>query len=221
MNRALRTLALPAALATALALTACGSPSDTTTSNPGGMPSMGASSPTTGSPPSAGAPAEGPHNAADVSFATDMIPHHSQAVTMATMATTAATNADVKTLAAAISAAQAPEIKTMSGWLAGWGAPVPDTAAGGHDMAGMGGGSMDGMMSDQQMTDLGATTGKAFDRMWLELMISHHQGAVAMSTTELSAGQNPAAKTLAQSIIDGQSAEITTMKRLLAAEPTS
>ncbi|MEO3936554.1 DUF305 domain-containing protein [Dermatophilaceae bacterium Soc4.6] len=153
-----------------------------------------------------------------------MIPHHTQAVTMAAMATTAATTADVRTLAAAISAAQAPEIQTMSGWLAGWGAPVPETAAGAPGMAGMSGmgeGTSDGMMTDQQMSDLGSATGLAFDRMWRQLMISHHQGAVAMSTTELSAGENPEAKALAQSIIDGQSTEITTMERLLAAAPGS
>ncbi len=140
---------------------------------------------------------------------------------MAGMAITAATNADVKALAAAISAAQAPEIETMSGWLAGWGAPVPVAVVGGHDMAGIGRGGTDGMMTDRQMSDLEATTGKVFDRTWLELTISHHQGAVAMSTTELSAGQNPNAKTLAPSFIDGQSIEITTMKRLLTAEPAS
>lgn len=223
MNRALRTLVLPVTLAASLTLAACGSTSDSTTSNAGGMPGMTHNVPTPSSttPPTTGAPAVGPHNGADVSFATDMIPHHAQAATMTAMATTTATNGDLKNLADAISAAQAPEIQTMSGWLRGWGAPVPDTAAGGHDMAGMSGGSMDGMMTDQQMSDLGATTGSSFDRMWLQLMISHHQGAVAMSKTEVSTGQNPAAKALAQSIINGQSAEIVTMKRLLATEPAS
>jgi len=223
MNRALRTLIVPtAALVAGLTLAACGSTSNSpssspTSSSPAAMSGMGSTA-TTGSGATA-APASGPHNAADVTFATDMIPHHAQAVTMADMALTQATSAQVKDLATAIKAAQDPEIRTMSGWLAGWGAPVP--GSGGHDMAGMSGGSTDGMMSDQEMADLGRATGTAFDRMWLQMMTTHHQGAVAMSKTELTSGQSTEAKSLAQSIITGQTAEIATMSTLLGTLPTA
>ena len=112
----------------------------------------------------------------------------------------------------------------MSGWLIGWGQPVPATD--GHDMSQMGAsgsattsgsdpGAGDGMMSDQEMRQLSNTTGPSFDRMWLQLMIRHHQGAVATAQTELAAGTNPDAKKLAQTIIDGQTAEIRTMTGLL------
>lgn len=57
-----------------------------------------------------------------------------------------------------------------------------------------------GMMSDADMTSLGSASGAAFDRMWVSMMIRHHQGAVSMATTEQSTGQNPDAKRLAQSI---------------------
>lgn len=223
MNRALRTLALPAAaLVAGLTLAACGgtsvSPSSSPTSSAlSGMPGMTSSTTPGSAGPATGATQPGPHNAADVAFATDMVPHHAQAVTMADMALAQATTPDVKSLAAAIKAAQGPEIRTMSGWLAGWGAPVPDS--GGHDMAGMGGASTGGMMSDQQMADLGQATGNAFDRMWLQLMTAHHRGAVATAKTELATGQSTEAKTLAQSIITGQSAEIATMSTLLGALP--
>lgn len=221
MRNTKRHIILPLlAAATAVTLAACGG-----TTNPSsgheGMPGM--SSTGTSSAPATGTAATGPHNQADVAFATGMIPHHGQAVTMADMALTKTTNPAVKDLATAIKAAQDPEIKTMSGWLQGWGKPVP-AATGGHDMSQMGGSStgtsgmegMGGMMTPEEMTQLGKATGADFDRMWLQMMIKHHQGAIAMSQTELTAGQNIEAKTLAQAITDGQTKEIATMTKTLA-----
>jgi len=109
----------------------------------------------------------------------------------------------------------------MSGWLVGWGKPVP--TPGGHDMSGMGGSTgepMGGMMSPKDMSDLGKATGTAFDRMWLQMMTKHHRGAITMAQTELSQGQNPDAKKLAQTIIDGQTKEITQMTGILATLPS-
>ncbi len=143
-----------------------------------------------------------------------MIPHHGQAVIMGEMATSKATNPQVKSLAAAIKAAQGPEIATMRGWLAGWGQPVPPPT-GGHDMSGMGSAGMTGMMTDQEMQQLSSAAGAAFDRMWLQMMIKQHQGAVTMSQAELANGQNGDATQLAQAIIDAQNKEIDTMTALL------
>ncbi len=212
MKFTLRTLVLPTALAAALLLGACG-----TSTNAGGHDTSGMNGTTTSTPTASSTPAAGANNAADIAFATDMIPHHAQAIEMADMALKQATDAQVKALAPEIKAAQDPEIARMSGWLAGWGAPVPATA-GGHDMSGPGG-QMDGMMSAEEMTDLGAATGSAFDRMWLQMMVRHHQGAVAMAKTELAQGTNPESKELAQSIIDSQSAEITQMTSILTGIP--
>ncbi len=225
MNRTLRHAALPVlAAATALALAACGG-STSSPSGHEGMPGMtsttSASTPSTPSRPTAA----GPHNQTDVAFATGMIPHHGQAITMAQMALSTSTNPKVKDLATAIKAAQDPEIQTMSGWLTGWAQPVP-AATGGHDMSQMGSttsstsgspamGGMGGMMTDQEMEQLSKATGAAFDRMWLQMMVKHHQGAVAMSQTELATGTNPDAKQLAQAIIDSQTKEITTMTATL------
>ena len=212
MNRALRTLALPTALATVLALAACGSSSDSTTTSGSaghGMTSMPTMTGPTSTPTGAGsATAAGQHNDEDVRFATDMIPHHRQAIQMSTLATTRASTAQVKKLAAQIKAAQTPEIHTMSGWLKGWGAPVPGP------MGGMSMGSTGGM-SPQEMTALGRATGPSFDRMFLTGMVKHHQGAVAMAKTELTQGASPDAKKLAQSIIDSQNKEITQMRHML------
>ena len=146
------------------------------------------------------------HNTADVAFATDMIPHHAQAVEMADMALKAAVDPDVKTLAQAIKGAQDPEITTMTGWLTDWKAPVP-TKGMGHSMSG---GGM-GMMSDADMAALGKATGPAFDKMWVEMMTRHHTSAIEMASTEIKNGQYADAKALAQRIVTSQTAEVTTM----------
>lgn len=154
------------------------------------------------------------HNQQDVTFATDMTPHHLQAVQMAEMAQSQASLPAVKTLAEQIQAAQGPEIDTMTGWLKTWGEDVPDESMGGMDMGGTD--SMPGMMSDQVMSDLGAANGSTFDKMWLESMISHHEGAVQMADTEIAEGKDPDVIALAKSIKAAQTTEIALMQDLLA-----
>lgn len=87
-------------------------------------------------------------------------------------------------------------------------------------MTGMDGMMMDGMMSQADMKRLSTSTGSAFDRLWIELMIQHHEGAVKMSKTEVAEGKNSDVKALAQSIITSQQAEITAMNELLARIPS-
>ncbi len=158
------------------------------------------------------------HNQADITFAQGMIPHHAQAVAMSEMAAQRAESPQVKDLAARIQAAQQPEIDQLTGFLRAWNAPVPDANS---PMAGMGqmehgaSGPMPGMMSGDQMQGLGQASGNTFDRMFLQMMIAHHQGAVTMAGTELKDGQNPDARQLAQRIIDAQQREITEMQSLL------
>jgi len=150
------------------------------------------------------------YNDADVMFAQGMIPHHAQALDMAQLAEAREAGPEVTDLAAQIEAAQDPEIQLMTGWLEGWGEAVPDSTL---DHSAMDHGN--GMMTADQMTALDHATGDDFDRMFLELMIEHHEGAIAMSETELSEGANDEAKELAQEIIDGQQAEIDHMQELL------
>lgn len=163
---------------------------------------------------------------ADVVFAQSMIPHHEQAVEMAdlALAPNADASAQVRELARQIKAAQAPEIRQMTGWLNGWGAPTAmpgsdgsnDLGAmdhSGHDMAGM---SVAGMMTAEQMQDLTTVSGEEFDRLWLEMMIAHHEGAIAMAGQVDSTSQDPQVKALADAIVNAQNEEITTMQKLLA-----
>ncbi|WP_103384349.1 DUF305 domain-containing protein [Pseudonocardia dioxanivorans] len=184
---------------------------------------------TTPSAAATSAAASAAHNAADTAFVQGMIPHHTQAVQMAEMAAQRASNGQVKQLATRIQQAQGPEIEQMRGFLATWGEPETSSTAmsgsmGGMDHSTMGKGTstmptpqgMSGMMTDQQMQQLGQLSGADFDRMFLQMMIEHHNGAIDMSRTELANGQSPDAKALAQRIIDAQQAEIAEMQSLLA-----
>ncbi|MDH6282953.1 uncharacterized protein (DUF305 family) [Prescottella agglutinans] len=159
----------------------------------------------------------GPHNTADVAYVQMMIPHHEQAVEMAELVPSRSSNPDVVALAAQIEQAQAPEIEQMEGWLKAWGEPaMPMTSAHGMPaMPGMEGGSGHGMMTAEQMQALENAKGPDFDRMWLEMMIEHHQGAVAGSEQILTTGQSEQVRQLAQQIVSSQQAEIAQMEALL------
>ena len=120
----------------------------------------------------------------------------------------------------------------MQGWLTTWAVAMPSSTAasdsdgmGGMDMGSQGrmtsgGGvtttmSMPGMTSDADMQQLTAASGTEFDRLFLQQMIVHHQGALEMADTELAQGSNTAALALAQSIKTSQTAEITEMQQML------
>ncbi|GAA1972898.1 DUF305 domain-containing protein [Amycolatopsis minnesotensis] len=152
------------------------------------------------------------HNDADVTFARQMVPHHTQALDMAALVPDRTANPAVTDLAARIKRAQGPEIEQLDGWLARWGA----APSGGHAMPGMPShASMGGMMSDAEMTKLRAGKGAEFDRMWLTMMIGHHEGAVEMANAELRGGADADAKALAGRIAGAQRAEIAEMRKLL------
>jgi uncharacterized protein (DUF305 family) len=144
------------------------------------------------------------HNGQDVMFAQAMSAHHEQGVEMAKLAVTRANNPAVKTLAGQIERAQGQQIQTMTGWLKSWGVtPSPSDI------------SMPGMMSAAEMNKLDKASGAAFDKMFLTMMIKHHEGAIPMAKTEQTKGSYGPAKTMAGNIISSQSAEIATMRSLL------
>ena len=187
------------ALAGTLTLAACG----------GGMDGMNMGDDSSSSPsPTAEASAE--FNDTDVTFASQMIPHHQQAIEMAELADTRAQSQEVKDLAVQIKRAQGPEIQEMTAWLEAWGQPIPSDM-GGMDM----GGSMPGMMSEDEMGQLESAAGVEFDRMFLTMMISHHEGAIRMAKTEQADGKNQDAIDLAVQIEQAQTEETATMRDLL------
>ena len=151
-------------------------------------------------------------NAADVEFAQGMIAHHQQAIEMAEIALDPNTGAspEVIDLATRIKGAQDPEVELMTDWLTGAGVPVMMDSSDGHDMS-----SMDGMMTAEQMDTMSAMTGTGFDRMWVEMMIAHHEGAISQSESVKAAGSNADVLALADQIITAQQGEITEMQALL------
>ena len=170
------------------------------------------------------------HNQADVAFAQQMIPHHAQAVQMAEMALDRTSDPAVERLAREVEDAQDPEIETMTGWLEDWDAEVPSTRgmmsgsgdggmmsgdSDGADDDASSGGSMAGMMSGTDMRRLDGATGSGFDRMWLQMMVRHHEGAVEMARAEQADGENRAAKRLAASLEESQTEEIARMEKML------
>lgn len=151
-----------------------------------------------------GAETAGGYSSEDIMFAQMMIPHHEQAIDMSLLAESLAGDELVKQLAAEIAAEQGPEIKQMKSWL---------TAAGasehmGHSMP------MNGMVSESEMAELMASSGTDFDKLFLELMIAHHKGAIEMAQMVVNS-QNAEARALGQAIVESQTKQIAYMESLL------
>ncbi len=140
-------------------------------------------------------------SAADISFAEEMIPHHEQAVLMSDIALTNSSSDEILALARDIKAAQAPEIEQMSSWEG-----VRVSTHMGH--------MMDGMLSDEQIQQLRDSEGVAFDRLFLEGMILHHQGAIKMAQKVIDS-KSKKVSNLAAAIIDAQEKEIVFMQELI------
>lgn len=158
-------------------------------------------------------------NDADVQFATEMIQHHAQALTMVDMTMDRALSPEVQQLTEQIRAAQGPEIEQMSDWLTSWEQPVPETVRDHSNAHGDGHGGVDsdmpGMMSEQQMSELDAAEGAEFEQLWLTMMIEHHEGAIEMAQEQQDDGESSQAIELAEAIEAAQQEEIETMQALL------
>lgn len=166
------------------------------------------------------------HNDADVAFASDMLQHHAQALSMVDLTMGRTLDPEVQQLAEQIREAQAPEIELFSDWLTEWGEEIPatmrDHVNGGHGegevseaMEGVDHGDMPGMMSAEDLAALEDASDADFQAMWLEMMIEHHAGAVEMATAHQRAGQYEPAVDLAGEIAESQAAEIETMQGML------
>lgn len=190
-----RTTTLAGLLAGALLLAACGGGTDTTASSDA---------------------AEVDFNDADVAFVSGMKPHHEQAVEMSEIVLDADPTAEVAALAEQIRDAQEPEIEQLDEMLDTFGVDGGEGYGGGHSTGmDMSGGGHGGMMSDGQMQMLDDVADDAVSRMFLEMMIEHHEGAVQASDTELDEGEYEPALALADSIRQSQTEEIDEMKQLL------
>ena len=160
-------------------------------------------------------PAEWNHS--DIAFVQMMIPHHAQALEMSRLAPKRAEDPQVRRLAERIEAAQAPEILLMASWLEEQSLDVPsasddpldyDHGAHGHD-------GMEGMLTPQELKELAATKGRAFDRLYLTSMIRHHEGALTMADRVAVDGSALLVRELAADVASSQAAEIGRMQELL------
>jgi uncharacterized protein (DUF305 family) len=164
-----------------------------------------------------------PWTEADVRFMSSMIGHHAQAIEMSRLAPTHGASPAVQRLAERIINAQQDEIAAMQLWLRDRGQPVPEASSAMHHHGGEHGTAghearMPGMLTPEQMAQLDAARGPAFDRLFLTLMIQHHRGATAM-VRELfgsyGAAQDETVFKFASDVNVDQTTEIERMRRML------
>ena len=162
-----------------------------------------------------------PYTDADVEFMSGMIPHHAQAVVMANWAPTHGARRDVAILCERIVVAQRDEIAMMQTWLRDRGLEVPDATSTRHKMK-MNGTVhemlMPGMLTDEEMAALDKARGPEFDRLFLEGMIKHHQGAIDMVDVlfkAYGAAQDEMVFRFASDVYADQGIEIARMQEML------
>jgi uncharacterized protein (DUF305 family) len=153
-------------------------------------------------------------NQEDVRFARLMAPHHDQAVSMCELVLSKkrGVKPQVRDLAEQIGKVRESQFETLHGWIQSWDPggdlePAEDENAphhGGH-----------GLMTERQMQELDLADGPAAQRLFLEGMIRHHEGAVAIAEAEVAAGSYPDAVELAKEMVATQKAEIATMQQIL------
>lgn len=178
----------------------------------------------------------------DAGFSRDMQRHHAQAVQMSTTVRERTTDPEVRTLALDIALTQQQQIGQMHGWLNLWQLPQssprpamawmepatpnnpPPSAATGHDGGGTAGGhgqttddQMPGMATQPALQRLAGLSGAEAERMYLQLMIPHHRGALGMAHDAGRRASQPSVRRLAQSIVESQTAEITVLETMLDA----
>jgi uncharacterized protein (DUF305 family) len=162
---------------------------------------------------------------ADFDFMSGMIAHHAQAVLMAGWAPTHGASAALRRYCERVVVGQSDEIALMQQWLRDHGQPVPDA----HDTKmhmTMNGKTMDmlmpGMLTDEEMKQLDTARGTEFDRLFLNGMIKHHQGAITMVQQVQGArggAQDEIVFKLSTDIFADQTTEIAVMEKMIAALP--
>ncbi len=158
-------------------------------------------------------------DSAEAGFVRDMSTHHAQAVEMGMIAFQKASDPEVRTLGGDIAATQQGQVGTMQSWLRQWKldptgsqprmAWMPDAAGSVRD------GLMPGMATDAEMAALRAATGKDVDVQFLTLMRQHHLGGIHMARGVLEMSDDEDVTWLAQTMVNGQQAEVATIQALL------
>ena len=177
------------------------------------------------------------NTSAEAGFARDMQVHHQQGVELAMIVRDATDDEATRLLGYDIATTQSQQAGQMYGWLAEWGLPqfgsepsmtwmsLPadgathdehDSGDGGEAATHEPGGPMPGLATPEQISELQALEGVEAERMFLELMIAHHKGAVEMAEAVLARSDYPVVVSLAESIVASQASEIALMEDMLA-----
>ncbi len=197
-------------LVTCLGLAAAGS-ATTTTAGPGVrvvVPGRPGEQAAVSSGNQVKAPPRDSYSATDTWFVSMMIPHHRQAIDMASLAADRAHRPQIAAIAARMKAAQLPEILQFEAWLGARG--LAETADS-HDHS-----TMPGMQTPEAMRALANARGEQFDRMFVDMMSAHHRGAIEMAELRLRAGGDLMVEKMAGAIAFEQSVEIDRMRDILA-----
>ncbi len=209
-----RSLGLGAAVVLALGLTACTVGGEPASTDP--VVQLGAPGEPnrTLTPEEAGEIGVPEHTDADVTFMLDMIDHHSQALVMTGYVKARTDDRDIRLLAERMEVSQEDEVDQMAQWLQDRAQPLREN---GHDGHGAGH-EMPGMLTEEQLAELEAAKGDAFDVLFLEYMIQHHQGALQMvqDLYQAGGGQEPGVGQFAAHVEGDQGIEIARMQEMLA-----
>ncbi|MFF7631651.1 DUF305 domain-containing protein [Kitasatospora sp. NPDC008050] len=157
----------------------------------------------------------------EAGFARDMSTHHQQAIDMSFIIRDRTDNAEVRGLAFDIINTQANQRGMMMGYLDQWGLTQASSAP---PMAWMkmapyqahDGSLMPGMATNTQLDQLRQLSGTAAEIFYLQLMLNHHTGGIAMAQAYAAVAQNAAEKRLADSMVASQTSEIQLMTNMLA-----
>lgn len=177
-------------------------------------------------------------DSAEAGFSRDMQTHHNQGVELAFIIRDLTDDPDVRLLAYDIATTQAGQSGRMSGWLDAWGLPAgssepemtwmtrPTLEGEGHnhgsgDDAHAAGEPMPGLATPEQIAELKTLTGVAAERMFLELMIAHHHGAIEMAEAVLDRSTNTTVRTFATGVVKAQESEIDLMESMLEERPAA
>ena len=170
---------------------------------------------------------------AEAGFARDMQTHHLQAVELSMIVRDATDNQEIRQLAYDIATAQSQQSGQMHGWLNVWGLPQappepsmtwmarPAPGGSGHGHGAMGsthvpGERMPGLATDAQIASLRSATGVEAEKLFLQLMIAHHEGGIEMAEAVLERSTNRTVDSLARGMVKAQQSEIDYMQELLA-----
>ncbi|MFC9966450.1 MULTISPECIES: DUF305 domain-containing protein [Nocardia] len=172
--------------------------------------------------------AETPLSVVDVGFAQDMATHHNQAVEMSATALEHAVDPAVRTLAFDVLTSQQSQLGMMRGWLMLWNQPIsaeqpmrwmspadPHAAGSEHKMPEQESMRMPGMATTEELAELRRARGTAFDTLYLQLLLRHHEGGLTMARAARDTATVAAVATLAKQIDTAQSAESQALRDML------